>query len=294
MQLLLFLLVYPIIWFFSILPLPVLYKISDFLYYITYYLLGYRKKIVNSNLKTAFPDKSEKEIVRLQKKFYRHFIDIFIEMLKSFTISESNLKRRYKFKNIETIQKIVNNGKSIILTGSHYANWEWVFILNTYVDCLGVAAYNRIENKYFDKAIRKSRGRFGTVLSTTGRLINLLEEHKKNNTAAIYGLLSDQSPMIKKTRYWSTFFNVKVPVHTGAEYLAKNNDFAVVIMKTKKIKRGFYESEFEILATNPKEFDDYQITDMFIERVEKQIIEKPEYYMWTHRRFKHKDKAPKL
>jgi KDO2-lipid IV(A) lauroyltransferase len=294
MQLLLFLLVYPIIWFFSILPLPVLYKISDFLYYIVYYLFGYRKRIVNSNLKIAFSDKNEKEIVRLQKKFYRHFIDIFIEMLKSFTISESNLKRRYKFKNIEVIQKIVNSGKSVVMMGSHYANWEWVFILNTYVDCLGVAAYNRIENKYFDKAIRKSRGRFGTVLSTTGRLINLLEEHKKNNTTAIYGLLSDQSPMIKKTRYWRTFFNVKVPVHTGAEYLAKNNNFAVVMMRTKKIKRGFYESEFEILADNPKEFDNYQITDMFIERVEKQIIEKPEYYMWTHRRFKHKDKAPKL
>jgi len=293
MQLLLFLLVYPIIWFFSILPLPVLYKISDFFYYLVYYVFGYRKEVVNNNLKIAFPDKDEKEIIKIQKKFYRHFIDIFIEMLKSFTISEKNLKNRYTFKNIEVIQNIVNNGQSIILMGSHYANWEWIFILNTYVDCLGVAAYSRIQNKYFDKVIRKSRGRFGTALQTTGRLITFLEENKKKNITAIYGLLSDQSPMVYKTRYWRAFFGVKVPVHTGAEYLAKRNDFAVVMMKTKKIKRGFYETEFKVLTKNPKNYQDYEITDMFLDNVEQQIKEKPEFYMWSHRRFKHKDKAPK-
>lgn len=293
MQLLLFLLVYPIIWFFSILPLPILYKISDFFYFLVYYVFGYRKEIVYNNLKTVFPEKDTKELIAIQKKFYHHFIDIFVEMIKSFTISEQNLKRRYTFNNIEVIQKIVKNNQSIILMGSHYANWEWIFILNTYVDCLGVAAYNRIENKYFDKAIRKSRGRFGTALATTGNLIKLLEKNKEENITAIYGLLSDQSPMISKTRYWREFFGVKVPVHTGAEFLAKSNDFAVVMMRTKKIKRGFYETEFEVLTENPKSFKDYQITDLFLERVEQQVKEKPDYYMWSHRRFKHRDKAPK-
>lgn len=293
MQLLVFLLVYPIIWLFSILPLKVLYKISDFFYYVIYYLIGYRKEVVKNNLKIAFPKKSNQEIIEIQKKFYRHFIDIFIEMLKSFTISEKNLKKRYGFKNIEVLQSIVNNKQSVILMGSHYANWEWIFILNTYVNCLGVAAYNRIENKYFDKVIRKSRGRFGTALLTTGRLINFLEENKKKHITAIYGLLSDQSPMISKTRYWREFFGVKVPVHTGAEFLAKQNDFAVVMIKTKKIKRGFYETEFKVLTKNPKNYKDYEITDMFLDNVEMQIKEKPEFYMWSHRRFKHRNKAPK-
>lgn len=293
MQLLVFLLVYPIIWLFSILPLKVLYKISDFFYYVIYYLIGYRKEVVKNNLKIAFPKKSNQEIIEIQKKFYRHFIDIFIEMLKSFTISEKNLKKRYVFKNIEVLQSIVNNKQSVILMGSHYANWEWIFILNTYVNCLGVAAYNRIENKYFDKVIRKSRGRFGTALLTTGRLINFLEENKKKHITAIYGLLSDQSPMISKTRYWREFFGVKVPVHTGAEFLAKQNDFAVVMIKTKKIKRGFYETEFKVLTKNPKNYKDYEITDMFLDNVEMQIKEKPEFYMWSHRRFKHRNKAPK-
>jgi len=293
MQLLIFLLVYPIIWLFSILPLKVLYKISDFFYYVIYYLIGYRKEVVKNNLKIAFPKKSDQEIIKIKKKFYRHFIDIFIEMLKSFTISEKNLKKRYVFKNIEVLQDIVNNKQSVILMGSHYTNWEWIFILNTYVNCLGVAAYNRIQNKYFDKVIRKSRGRFGTALLTTGRLIRFLEENKKKHITTIYGLLSDQSPMISKTRYWREFFGVKVPVHTGAEFLAKQNDFAVVMMKTKKIKRGFYETEFKVLTKNPKNYKDYEITDMFLDDVETQIKEKPEFYMWSHRRFKHRDKAPK-
>ncbi len=293
MQFIVFILVYPFIWLLSLLPLPILYKISDFFAFLTYYIFGYRKKVVWNNLKTAFPEKSKEELTAIQKKFYRHFIDIFVEMLKSFTISEKQLKKRYSFKNIELIQDLTNNGNSLILMGSHYANWEWIFILNTYVNCLGVAAYSRIGNKYFDKAIRKSRGRFGTTLATTGNLIKLLEENKKKNITTIYGLLSDQSPMISKTRYWREFFGVKVPVHTGSEYLAKRNDFIVVMMKVSKIKRGYYQTEFELLAKYPKEYLDYEITDKFIDGVEKQIIEKPEFYMWSHRRFKHRDKAPK-
>ena len=293
MQFIIYILVYPIIWLISILPFSILYLISDFFYVLIYYVFGYRKKVVLYNLTLAFPEKKLDELKKIRKKFYHHFIDIFVEMIKSFTISEKNLKRRYTFKNIELIQHLEKKGKSIILMGSHYANWEWVFIMNTYVNCKGVAAYSKIENKYFDKTIRKSRGRFGTALVKTGKLIELLDFNKKNNITAIYGLLSDQSPMVKKTKYWNTFLGVTVPIHTGAEFLAKKNDFAVVMLKTTKLKRGYYTSEFQLLAENPKDYKDYDITDIFLREVENQIYAAPEYYFWTHKRFKHKDKAPK-
>ncbi len=293
MQFIIYILVYPIIWLISILPFSILYLISDFFYVLVYYVFGYRKKVVLYNLTLAFPEKKLDELKKIRKKFYHHFIDIFVEMIKSFTISEKNLKRRYTFKNIELIQHLEKKGKSIILMGSHYANWEWVFIMNTYVNCKGVAAYSKIENKYFDKTIRKSRGRFGTALVKTGKLIELLDFNKKNNITAIYGLLSDQSPMVKKTKYWNTFLGVTVPIHTGAEFLAKKNDFAVVMLKTTKLKRGYYTSEFQLLAENPKDYKDYDITDIFLREVENQIYAAPEYYFWTHKRFKHKDKAPK-
>ncbi len=293
MQFIIYILVYPIIWLISILPCSILYLISDFFYILIYYIFGYRKKVVLDNLSLAFPEKELKELKKIRKKFYHHFIDIFVEMIKSFTISEKSLKRRYTFKNIELIQNLEKKGKSIVLMGAHYANWEWVFILNTYVNCKGVAAYSKIQNKYFDKAIRKSRGRFGTILVITSRLIELLNFNKKNNITAIYGLLSDQSPMVQKTKYWNTFLGVTVPIHTGAEYLAKKNDFAVVMIKTSKLKRGYYTSEFKLLTENPKDYKDYDITDMFLREVENQIYSAPEYYFWTHNRFKHKDKAPK-
>ncbi len=293
MQFIIYILVYPIIWLISILPFSILYLISDFFYVLIYYVFGYRKKVVLDNLILAFPEKKIDELKKIRKKFYHHFIDIFVEMIKSFTISEKRLKRRYTFKNIELIQNLEKKGKSIILMGSHYANWEWIFIMNTYVNCKGVAAYNKIGNKYFDKTIRKSRGRFGTALVKTGKLIELLYSNKKNNITAIYGLLSDQSPMVKKTKYWNTFLGVTVPIHTGAEFLAKKNDFAVVMLKTTKLKRGYFNSEFKLLAENPKDYKDYDITDMFLREVENQIYTAPEYYFWTHKRFKHKDKAPK-
>ncbi len=293
MQFIIYILVYPIIWLISILPFSILYLISDFFYILIYYIFGYRKKVVLDNLILAFPEKKLDELKKIRKKFYHHFIDIFVEMIKSFTISEKNLKRRYTFNNIELIQNLEKKGKSIVLMGAHYANWEWVFIMNKYVSCKGVAAYSKIENKYFDKAIRKSRGRFGTILVRTSKLIELLDFNKKNNITAIYGLLSDQSPMVQKTKYWNTFLGVTVPIHTGAEYLAKKNNFAVVMIKTSKLKRGYYTSEFKLLTENPKNYKNYDITDMFLREVESQIYSAPEYYFWTHNRFKHKDKAPK-
>ncbi len=290
MQFIVFILVYPFIWLLSILPLRVLYVFSDFIYFILYYIVGYRKKVVFKNLKLSFPDKSDKELLKIQKKFYHHFVDIFIEMIKSFTISEKELIKRYQFTNIELINKLEEKGKSIIVMGAHYGNWEWVIVLNKHVKFKTFAAYSKIQNKYFERQILKSRERLGANFIKTTKFVPYMESNKVNNIKSIYGLLSDQSPQFKKTKYFKEFMGVKAPVHTGAEFLAKRFDHAVVLMNTYKVKRGYYKTTFKLLTETPKDFENYQITDMFLEEIEKQIKETPEYYFWTHNRWKHSHK----
>ena len=288
-----YILVYPLIWLISLLPFRILYGISDVVYLLVYYVIGYRKKVVLSNLKMVFPEKTENEIIEISKKFYHHFADVFIEMIKFFTVPKEEVFKRYKFTNLELFEELYKDGKSIMLTGPHYANWEWIMSLDAFVKYRGYAAFTKVENPYFNEKIIKSRARFGTHLITTSKIIAEIKHNHKNNIQAMYGLLSDQSPQLSKTFYWREFFGVKVPIHTGAEMLAKRFDMNMVYIETKKIKRGFYETSFSLITNEASKFPDYKLTDIFLEKVEKQVRTQPEYYFWTHKRFKHKGKAQK-
>lgn len=162
-----------------------------------------------------------------------------------------------------------------------------------YVTTDGYAIYKKIENKYFDQLVRKIRAKYNTNLITNKETFTSMRDHKRLGKKGIYGFLSDQSPKLKSAYHWREFMNLKVPVHTGAEKLAKELDLAIVFFKTKKVKRGYYETTFKTITLNPSEYNDYQITDMFISYLEELINEAPEYYLWTHKRWKHKDKVPK-
>ena len=292
MHFLIFILTFPFIWLISLLPMRVLYVISDFFYVLIYYVIGYRKKVVFTNLKLSFPEKLDKELHTITKKFFRHFTDIFIESIKAFTISEKEIIKRYQVINPELINEIAKKGKSIALVGSHYANWEWLISLPASLDITVFGAYTKLENKYFEKAVKKSRSRFGVVGYKTSDVIKKLKSNIKNETQGLYLLLSDQSPQLRKTHYWANFMGIKVPVHTGAEMLSKKFDLAVINYKTTKIKRGYFQVEFELITENPKEYDNYQITDKYLRITEDHIRQQPEYYLWSHKRFKHKDKVP--
>lgn len=292
MNLLIYILVYPLIWVISILPFKVLYLISDFIYLILYYIIGYRKEVVLYNLTLTFPEKSKTELIQLRKKFYHHFVDVFIEMIKSFTVSKKEVYKHYKYTNIDFFTELYKDGKSVVLVGPHYANWEWIMSLDSFVDYKGYAAYTKVNNPYFNKKVLNSRAKFGTNLIQTSKIISEMKFNKKNNIQSMYGLLSDQSPQLRKTFYWRTFFGVQVPVHTGAEMLAKKHDMNVVYMDVKKIKRGYYETTFSLITNEASKHPNYEITDLFIDKVEKQVRDQPEFYFWTHKRFKHKDKAP--
>lgn len=292
MNLLIFILTYPLIWLISILPFRILYIISDTLYLLIYYVIGYRKKVVLSNLQHAFPEKSLKELLVIRKKFYHHFVDVFMEMIKTFTASKETIYKHYTFTNIEFLTDLYKDGKSIALVGPHYANWEWIMSVDSFTKYEGYAAYSKIGNSYFNNKVLKSRAKFGTVLLPTSKIVSQIKSNFQNNVQAAYGLLSDQSPQLKKTHYWSTFFNVKVPIHTGAEMLTKKYDMNMVFIETKKIKRGYYETSFSLVQEDKTQNSPYGLTDTFLKKVEEHVYKQPEYYLWTHKRFKHKDKAP--
>ncbi|MDG1528513.1 MAG: lipid A biosynthesis acyltransferase [Polaribacter sp.] len=293
MHKLIFYLSYPIIWLFSKLPFRVLYIISDGLYYLLFYIIGYRKAVVLNNLKLSFPEKPEKELKLIRKRFFKHFTDVFIESIKSFSITKEELQKRYHYKNPEVVNEVAKNGKSIILLGSHYANWEWITSTPLVLDIEVFAAYTRLENKYFEKAVKRNRTKFGMTGFKTPEFIKYMMSNIKNKRQGLYILLSDQSPQVEKTYYWKEFLGVKVPIHTGAEMLSKKFDCAVINYSCRKVKRGYYEIDFEAITTTPNEFENYQIMDKYLSITEKLIREEPAYYLWSHKRFKHKDKAPK-
>ncbi|MFW2376896.1 MAG: lysophospholipid acyltransferase family protein, partial [Cellulophaga baltica] len=165
MQLLVFILVYPILWFISILPYTLFYWLSDFVFFLVYTLFGYRKKVVYSNLKLVFPDKSDQELLQIQRKFYSHLIDTFMEMIKTMALSKAQVQQRYTIKNIDVLKEL-GKTKSVLIVCSHYANWEWNVSINNYVDFKGYAVYQKVANKYFDHWIRKVRARWNTTLIT--------------------------------------------------------------------------------------------------------------------------------
>lgn len=288
MQLLVFIIAYPFLWLISILPFRVFYWLSDVLYFLVYYIIGYRKKVVRANLAMALPHLNDEELREIEKKSYHHLCDMFLEMTKTLTISSEEMSKRFTITNIEVIKEYEKKGKSIMLIASHYASWEWLITLNQKLSFQGVAVYKKLANKYFDKLVRDIRSKYNTELVPTMKTIPLISNNQKNGILCVYGLASDQSPKTDRIFHWKSFMGIEVPVHTGPEMLAKKYDMTVVFAKVKKVRRGYYELTLIPLSDNPKSVPNFGITEAYIKEVEKQIYEAPEYYFWTHKRWKHK------
>lgn len=288
MHFLAYILIYPLLWFISIMPFRILYLISDGLYVLLYYIIGYRKKVVTNNLKLVFPEKSEKEIFAIRKKFYKHLCDMFLEMAKTMNISEIELKKRFKILNPEECKRLESLNKSVILMYGHYASWEWSVELQNHVNFKGLGVYKKLANTYFDKLAKAIRSKYNTQLISTKEAVSTINDYENKGIKSMTAFISDQSPRLTKEVYWGTFMGIDVPCFTGAERLAKKLDLAIAYLKVTKLKRGYYEAEIITLAENPNDYNDYELTDLFLREVEKQIYEAPEYYFWTHKRWKHK------
>lgn len=288
MQFLLYILLYPILFLISILPFRLLYIFSDCVYILVYRIIGYRKKTVRENLALALPHLSEKERLIVEKNSYKHLCDMFLEMIKTMTISVKEIERRFVFKNLPEYLELEKKGKSVALMCAHYASYEWVISMNGRINYEGYAIYKRINNPYFDRLVKKIRSRFKAYLITTRETRAIIKSNERKGNYAIYGFASDQSPQVKSKTYWSKFMGIEVPVYVGAELISKNHDMNVVFLKVEKVKRGYYEATIELLSDDVKSVPDYQITETFLRKVEQQILEAPEFYLWTHKRWKHR------
>jgi KDO2-lipid IV(A) lauroyltransferase len=277
-----------LIWIISILPFRVIYFFSDIAYFVVYQLIGYRKKTVRKNLALTLPHLSENERLIIEKKSYHHLCDMFLEMIKTMNMTEEDVKKRFVFTNIELYKELEKKGKNIAMMGAHYASYEWAPSISFYTSFDVFPIYKQIKNPRFDQLVHQIRSVLKVNLISTKKTIPTIIKNHRDKKSALYLFASDQSPKLQAAQHWADFLGKNVPVHIGAELLAKRYDMNVIFLKTKKIKRGYYEASIEILSDNAKEVPNYEITSNFLKHVEQQIYEAPELYLWTHKRWKHK------
>ena len=291
MQRLVYWLTYPILWFISILPFPVFYFVSDLIFLLVFYVIRYRKKTVLENIRLVFPDKTDAECKRIRKAFYRHMVDMFLEMIKTISISSEELHKRFRFKNVEYLRKLEEQDKSLILMLGHYASYEWILALMLYgLKFQAFAIYKKIKNPHFDDLVKRIRQRFDAVLVPTVLATKVVRDNEQKNKKAIYAMIADQSPKKSKIKEYIDFMGIEVPVFTGSENWAKQFNLNVIYLNIEKKRRGFYEATIlpitEDAATEPPN----AITEKFVRYLENQIREKPELYLWTHKRWKYRKK----
>tara|TARA_B100000989_G_scaffold246751_1_gene193976 strand:+ start:573 stop:1310 length:738 start_codon:yes stop_codon:yes gene_type:complete len=238
-------------------------------------------------LTLSFPKKSFREIKKIERKFYNHFSDLMVEMIKNFSISKNEMLKRYNFKNIELINNEEKKGKSTILVLGHFSNWEGMLTIGSHLIGNAYGIYTPLTNKYFEKKMTMSREKYGSFLLSRYKTFDFIESMKRSNDYGLLGFIGDQSPKKDSKSYVRTFMGTKVPVFTGAERIAKNYNFPIFYCKINRVKRGFYEAEISALAMKPLEYKENEITNLFFNKLERQIVQNPSEYLWTHNRFKH-------
>lgn len=273
----------------SLIPFSVLYALSGGLYFLAYHVVKYRRKIVRRNLTESFPEKPIEEIVAIEKKFYRHFVENIIETCKMGHMSATEMSRRMHFVNVEAVNNVLRSGRSISLFLGHYGNWEWVSSMPLCLDKEAVPAqiYHKLSNADFDRIMLENRAHFGAVnieMRKTARFINEMNaEHK----VSITGFIADQSPRKKDCHYFLPFLNHMTPVMTGTEKITKHYRHDAWFVKVTKLKRGYYEAEFVHMHNDPDSLPDFELTDIYYRMLEENIRRQPELYLWTHKRFRY-------
>ncbi|TLX76010.1 lipid A biosynthesis acyltransferase [Labilibacter sediminis] len=269
------------------LPFWFLYRLSDVGYYLMI-LSGYRKKIVFQNLHLAFPEKSDQEIKAISRKFFRHLCDMFIETFKMSSLREKQIRKRIQMENTELLDRYYDEGKDVIVATAHYNNWEWTPSLNLFIKAQGCGVYHPLKNKPYDRFMLKLRSTWGTLNFTMKASYRSMHKLKMENKRFAIGMISDQSPVKKRIQYYNNFFNQLTPSLTGAAKMSIKTNSPMVFMRMDKIKRGYYKITIEPLVENPQGYTETEITDMYTRCLEDIIREKPEFWLWSHNRWKHK------
>ena len=277
---------FPLLWLISLLPLNVLYIVARGFYFLIYYVVGYRRKIVVRNLKNSFPEKSEKEIEIISKLFYKHFSKLFFEIIKQITIPTKEFKSRISYKNPEILHELYAKGKSCMVVTAHYGNWEWSAALADCTKFKSMSVYKPLTNKPLENMLSRMRTRFGAEVVPMNQAIRTLINYRNANSPIMAYFIADQTPMFHHTQYWTEFLNQKTPVYLGVEKIARQFNMAVLFYKMVKTGKGKYEVEIIKLFDDISNLTEFEITEAHVRELERTIIEKPEYWLWTHRRWK--------
>ena len=275
----------------SILPFRLTYLLSDGLSWLLFNAVGYRKEEVFTHLRASFPEKSEMEIQMIARKFYAHLCDLLVESVKFFTISTEETAKRLICRNPEVVDNFARQGKSIIIAAGHYNNFEMAAMgVEICIEHHAIGLYKPLHNLFFDNKIRQSRSRLGIGLVSKPQLKHFLENELKTQPRPVAFLFAmDQSPAEPKNAHWMTFLNQETGVQFGTEKYARMYDLPVVYGRIFKEKRGFYSFEFEVVSEKPKETKQGEILEKMTQMLEADIQRLPEYWLWSHRRWKHQN-----
>lgn len=272
----------------SYLPLWILYRISDFLYLLLRFVVKYRYKVITENLKNAFPEKPDKEICSIRNKFYRHICDIIFESVKIYSISEKEMEKRLKITGTEVANEFYDQKRSLIAMAFHYNNWEWTSFVQSKLKHQILSVYNPVRgNSALEKFLVHNREKWGSKCVPVHKTARIALDYKSKGELTGLWLAADQTPPAN-SKFWTIFLNQETPFFSGPEKLAANGNLPVFFQHTKKIGRGKYVIEYSLLFENPAEVEQKEILLAYIRKCEEIIREEPAYYLWSHRRWKHK------
>ncbi len=274
-----------VLYLISLLPFPVLYLLSDILYVFLYYIFKYRRKVVLINLLNSFPEKSKTEIDEVEKRFYRHLADLMLESVKTISISANEIKKRIVFKNLEILTKYLKHGRSVIAVSGHYGNWEWGPVATGLeLKEKVLVVYKPLSDKRFERLMNTMRSRFGSIMVPMKLTMRKVIEYK--NEPNVLVLVGDQTPTREESQYFTKFLNQQTAVFLGVEKIALKTNNPIVYFSINKTKRGYYECVVKSLIDSPELTSEHEITNLHIGELEKNIRFKPEYWLWSHKRWK--------
>lgn len=270
----------------SYLPLGLLFFFSNIVYFLAFNFVRYRRKVVRNNLEKAFPKKSKKELDAIEKEFYKHFIDFIFESIKAVSISSKEVLKRTTIKNPELIESLYKADKNVIVTCGHFNNWEFYSLsLPKLTKYTTYSIYQPLKNRFYDQILFNSRTRNGMNLIGTKDIIPFFSSSTKEKKMVV--IVNDQSPSNLASAHWNTFLNQETGWNIGPEKLARKYDYTVLFGHSKKIKRGYYEVEFTMITENPTNLPAGSITDTYAALLEELIRDKPQFWLWSHKRWKH-------
>ena len=276
-----YIVIYPL----SLLPLRIIYLFSDLLYLLLVYVIPYRKQLIRKNIFKAFPQASHGQRKKIKNEFYKHLCDLLAESIKNISISEYELRKRFKISDHTLLNKLYAEGKNVLLVSGHYNNWEWMITAQNFLlrhQAVGIGM--PLSNVFWNKKLNHRRGRFGMKILNASNVHEYLGQPQTKPIATL--ILADQAPGNSLKAYWTHFLNQKTAVFFGCEQLAHQYNSAVVYFVINKRRRGYYKVDFQLICTSPSEMSYGEITEKHTKLLERSINKKPEYWLWSHNRWK--------